>query len=100
MINRLWFLLTDSVLEANCGAGDSMDNAIRISLELFCEAKCLDTAKIYEEIKRCEAEAYEAIDNRIEYQSAAIELIEFKLMKLKNRIDKGEFKYKEGGQPQ
>lgn len=92
MKEKLWDLLVDSILQQNAGAGMIMDKAIKISMELFCEVVGIEFETLDEAIAQCQNEAYELIDYQATKQRAVIELLEFKLMKLKIKVDNGELK--------
>lgn len=91
MKEKMWFLFFDSVMQANHGAWEIMDNARDISLKCFCELGNYDYNRIREETIKIEKDALNAIDCKIERQNIMIQLIELNLTKLKRRIDDGEF---------
>lgn len=88
---KLWFLIQDSVVQAMCGAYDIMDNSISISLDVLCELENLNKEQIKQELYNAWDEALAAIGYRLEKQKTAIELLDYKLIKIKERLDNGEF---------
>lgn len=91
MKDKLWFLITDSLLEACAGAGEIMNNSIDIGLELLSEIENIDSEAIKKELYQVIDEVYEAFDYDPKNWRLMVELIEYKFTKIKTRIDAGEF---------
>lgn len=91
MKEKLWFLITDSILESYAGTDRIMKNTIDISLDILSELENLDKELLRNELYQNIEEVMKYFNYNKNNWDLIIEVLEKRFEKIKKRIDDGEF---------